>query len=142
MFTPHAGNGKVTGDGSQFYLKGSGPYEMWDGDGNRYFFDKQVAGFDDPETDGYTHDFGRGRDGWYLGSLTDPHGNGYTVTYWTGSHPQWTYGASDLRPGDHRVDADAPSRGHRRLGAEGDHSPFGPGRSHPSAATTATSTGW
>jgi len=94
MFTRTQGNGKVTGDGSQFYLKGTGPYEMWDGLGNRYLFDKQVAGFDDLETDGYTHDFGRGRDGWYLGSLTDPHGNGYTVTYWTGSHPQWTYGAS------------------------------------------------
>ena len=98
MFTRTQGNGKVTGDGSQFYLKGTGPYEMWDGLGNRYFFDKQVTGFDDLETDGYTHDFGRGRDGWYLGSLTDPHGNGYTVTYWTGSHPQWTYGASTCSP--------------------------------------------
>ena len=98
MFNRTHGNGKVTGDGSQFYLKGTGPYEMWDGHGNRYFFDKQVSGFDDLETDGYTHDFGRGRDGWYLGSLTDPHGNGYTVTYWTGSHPQWTYGASTCSP--------------------------------------------
>ena len=98
MFTRTQGTGKVTGDGSQYYLKGSGPYEMWDGDGNRYLFDKQVSGFDDGPSEGYTHDFGRGRDGWYLGSLTDPHGNGYTVTYWTGSHPQWTYGTSTCSP--------------------------------------------
>ena len=90
LFVRSQGNGKVTGDGSQYFLKGAGPYEMWDGDGNHYVFDKETAGFDDPLTDGFTHDFGRGRDGWYLGSLTDPHGNGYTVTYWTGSHPRWT----------------------------------------------------
>ena len=94
MFNRVQGNGRVTGDATPFFLKGSGPYEMWDGDGNHYVFDKQVSGFDDPAGGGYTHDFGRGRDGWYLGSLTDPHGNGYTVSYWTGGHPQWTYGAS------------------------------------------------
>ena len=94
MFNRGQGNGKVTGNGSQYFLKGSGPYEMWDGEGNHYVFDKQAAGFDDTDADGYTHDFGRGRDGWYLGSLTDPHGNGYSVTYWTGGHPQWTYGIS------------------------------------------------
>ena len=94
LFHRNQGNGRVTGDGSQYFLQGSGPYEMWDGDGNHYVFDKQAAGFDDPLTEGFTHDFGRGRDGWYLGSLTDPHGNGYTVTYWSGSHPRWTYGVS------------------------------------------------
>ncbi len=94
LFHRTQGNGRVTGDGSRYFLKGTGPYEMWDGDGNHYVFDKQAAGFDDPLTDGFTHDFGRGRDGWYLGSLADPHGNGYGVTYWTGSHPRWTYGAS------------------------------------------------
>lgn len=94
MFHRTRGNGKVTGDGSQLFLKGSGPYEMWDGDGNHYVFDKQASGFDDTAGEGYTHDFGRGRDGWHLGSLTDPHGNGYSVSYWTGSHPRWTYGPS------------------------------------------------
>ena len=142
MFTRTQGNGKVTGDGSQFYLKGTGPYEMWDGLGNRYFFDKQVAGFDDLETDGYTHDFGRGRDGWYLGSLTDPHGNGYTVTYWDGVASPVDLRRLDVQPCDHRVDADAPSRGHRRLGAEGCHAPFGPDRAHPARFQRRTSTGW
>ncbi len=94
LFIRGQGNGKVTGDGTQYFLKGTGPYEMWDGDGNHFVFDKQAAGFDDPLTGGFTHDFGRGRDGWYLGSLADPHGNGYSVTYWAGSHPRWTYGVS------------------------------------------------
>ncbi len=98
VFTRPQGNGWVTTDGTQYFLKGSGPYEMWDGGGNHYVFDKQASGFDDPAGAGYTHDFGRGRDGWYLGSLTDPHGNGYTVTYWTGAHPHWTYGASSCHP--------------------------------------------
>ncbi len=98
MFNKVLGNGRVTGDGTQLFLKGSGPFEMWDGDGNHYVFDKQVSGFDDALGD-YTHDFGRGRDGWYLGSLSDPHGNGYSVTYSTGSYPRWTYGASSCSPG-------------------------------------------
>src|SRR5262245_14350186 len=58
MFTRTQGSGKVTGDGTQYYLKGTGPFEMWDGDGNHYVFDKLVSGFDDAEVDGYTHDFG------------------------------------------------------------------------------------
>jgi RHS repeat-associated protein len=94
MFTRTQGSGKVTGDGTQYFLKGAGPYDMWDGDGNHYVFDKQATGFDDTAFEGFTHDFGRGRDGWYLGSITDPHGNGYSITYWTGGHPRWTYGAS------------------------------------------------
>jgi RHS repeat-associated protein len=98
MFNLVQGNGRVTGDGTRYFLKGSGPYEMWDEDGNHYVFDKQASGFDDPPGAGYTHDFGRGRDGWYLGSLTDPHGNGYSVSYWTGGHPRWTYGTSTCHP--------------------------------------------
>ncbi len=99
LFLRSQGNGRVTGDGSPYFLKGSGPYEMWDGDGNHHVFDQQASGFDDSPFDGFTHDFGRGRDGWYLGSLTDPHGNGYGVTYWTGAHPRWTYGASTCDAG-------------------------------------------
>ncbi|MFY9551657.1 MAG: RHS repeat-associated core domain-containing protein [Thermoanaerobaculia bacterium] len=99
MFNKVRGNGRVTGDGTQLFLKGSGPFEMWDGDGNHYVFDKQVSGFDDTFAEGYTHDFGRGRDGWYLGSVTDPHGNGYLVTYWTGTYPRWTYGLSSCSAG-------------------------------------------
>src|SRR6266508_1230316 len=67
------------------YLNGndeSQGYEMWDGDGNRYLFTWQVTGFDDPAV-GYFHDFGRGRNGWYLTSLTDPFGNGYSVSYYS-----------------------------------------------------------
>ncbi len=72
-------------DASQLMLHdmgSGGPYEMWDGDGNHYVFDVNghVTGNDDP-IPGFTHDFGRGRDGWYLTSLTDPFGNGLTVTY-------------------------------------------------------------
>ena len=99
MFNKTLGNGRVTGDGTQLFLKGTGPFEMWDGDGNHYVFDKQVSGFDDTPGEGYTHDFGRGRDGWYLGSLSDPHGNGYSVTYSTGGYPRWTYGTSSCAPG-------------------------------------------
>src|SRR5450759_2611301 len=73
-----------TNDGAQLVLHdlggGGGPWEMWDGDGNRYDFSWQVAGYDDPLTD-FTHDFGRGRDGYYLRTLTDPFGNGFTVNY-------------------------------------------------------------
>ena len=70
---------------------------MWDGDGNHYVFGSHVSGYDDiglPE--GYTHDFGRGRDGWYLTSVTDPFGNTYSISYYgTGEvqTPHWTYGS-------------------------------------------------
>jgi RHS repeat-associated protein len=74
-----------TSDGAQLMLHdmgSGGPYEMWDADGNHYLFDVpgHVTGNDDSPTN-FTHDFGRGRDGWYLTSLTDPFGNGLTVTY-------------------------------------------------------------
>ena len=44
--------GSKTGDGSQLYLSGSGPYDMWDGDGNHYVFGWQVSGFDDSQVAG------------------------------------------------------------------------------------------
>jgi RHS repeat-associated protein len=91
-----------TSDASQLSLldvgyPNDGPFEMWDGDGNHYVFGWHVSGFDDPLNDplrGFTHDFGRGRDGWYLTSLTDPFGNGYSTTYRTGIGPCWTYSTS------------------------------------------------
>ncbi len=83
-----------TSDGSQLYLTGYGPFEMWDGDGNHYVFGWQVSGFDDRPTidPGYVHDFGMGRDGWYLTSVTDPFGNSYSVGYHTVVPPCWSYG--------------------------------------------------
>lgn len=91
-----------TSDASQLSLldvgyPNDGPFEMWDGDGNHYVFGWHVSGFDDPPNDplrGFTHDFGRGRDGWYLTSLTDPFGNGYSIGYRTGIGPCWTYSTS------------------------------------------------
>jgi RHS repeat-associated protein len=84
--------GAKTGDASPLYLQGSGPYDMWDGEGNHYVFGWHVSGFDDAGS--YTHDFGRGRDGWYLTSLTDPHGNSYSVRYYQNvPTPLWTGGA-------------------------------------------------
>jgi RHS repeat-associated protein len=94
------GSGAKASDASQLYLSGSGPYDMWDGDGNHYVFgaNEHVSGYDDvglPE--GYTHDFGRGRDGWYLSSVTDPFGNTYSIAYYSRAEvatPLWTYGTS------------------------------------------------
>ncbi len=86
--------GSKTGDGSQLFLKGTGPYDMWDGDGNHYVFGWQVTGFDDSATN-YTHDFGMDRNGWYLTAVTDPFGNGYSVSYYSGiSTPLWTYSSN------------------------------------------------
>lgn len=94
------GGGPKASDASPLYLSpssGPGPYDMWDGDGNHYVFGSHVSGYDDiglPE--GYTHDFGRGRDGWYLTSVTDPFGNTYSISYYgTGEvqTPHWTYGS-------------------------------------------------
>ena len=70
----------------------SAGFEMWDGDGNRYVFDWHVAGYDDPPQS-YLFDLGRGRNGWYLTSLTDPFGNGITLAYYSGlgsASPCWT----------------------------------------------------
>ena len=97
MFNKAQGNGMVPGDGSALFLKGSGPYEMWDGDGNHYDFSWHVTGFDDGAP--YVHDFGRGRSGWYLSTVTDPFGNSYSVTYQTNLNPVWTYGASACASG-------------------------------------------
>lgn len=81
-----------------------GPWEMWDGDGNRYSFSWHVAGFDDPPLNGtrnYVHDFGLGRDGWYLDELKDPFGNTVSVTYYSNVvTPKWTYTDLDGHPGD------------------------------------------
>src|SRR5262245_39172443 len=49
--------GPKSGDGSQYFKNGTGPFDMWDGDGNHYEFDWQVTGYDDSLLD-YTHDFG------------------------------------------------------------------------------------
>src|SRR5262249_61808281 len=78
---------------------------MWDGDGNRYDFAWQVAGFDDPAGD-FTRDFGRGRDGWYVTSVTDPFGNAYLVDYFDAAVdaitlPCWGY-----------LDGQCAARGH------------------------------
>jgi len=74
----------------------AGPYEMWDGDGNHYILDHQVSGLDDVPMDtannGYAHDFGKGRDGWYLTSVSDPFGNTYGVQYRPSADlPCWSY---------------------------------------------------
>jgi len=86
-----------TGDTSQFLLHDLGAtsgYEMWDGDGNHYTFAWHVTGYDDDAQD-YLSDLGRGRNGWYLTALADPHGNGLTFTYYSGlgaASPCWTPG--------------------------------------------------
>jgi len=88
-------HGSKTGDGSQLYLSGSGPFDMWDGEGNHYVFGWHVSGLDDNPavSPGYIHDFGMGRDGWYLSSVTDPSGNSYSVGYYTAIPPCWSYGS-------------------------------------------------
>jgi RHS repeat-associated protein len=86
MFNKPQTNGSITGDASAFLLQGSGPYDMWDGDGNHYEFDWQVTGYD-----AAISDFAKGRNGWYLTRLSDAFGNSYSVSYWTGINPLWTY---------------------------------------------------
>ena len=86
MFSIAQANGRIPGDASPFFLQGSGPYDMWDGDGNHYEFDWHVTGYN-----ATISDFAEGRDGWYLTRLSDPFGNSYSVTYWTGLNPLWTY---------------------------------------------------
>ncbi len=81
-------------DSSQLYLHnlGAAGYEMWDGDGNHYVFGWPVTGYDDLPQD-YLNDMGRGRNGWYLTSLSDPFGNGYSATYYSdlgAQTPCWT----------------------------------------------------
>lgn len=62
---------------------GSGPYTMYDGDGLTYTFNQQVSNYDDTRAvpPGYTRDYGRGRDGWYLTEILDPFGNRIKVEY-------------------------------------------------------------
>ena len=56
---------------------------MWDGDGNKYEFGWPVVGYDDSPSvsPGYARDYGRGRDGYYLTSISDPFSNRLLVTY-------------------------------------------------------------
>lgn len=58
---------------------------MRDGDGLTYTFSHQVSGYDDDRANppGYTRDYGRGRDGWYLTEITELFGNRIEVEYWT-----------------------------------------------------------
>lgn len=92
-----------TSDTSQFLLHDLGAasgYEMWDGDGNRYTFAWRVTGYDDPAQN-YLFDLGRGRNGWYLTELADPHGNRLTFTYYGGlgaASPCWTPGHCPTGP--------------------------------------------
>ncbi len=79
--------------------------EMWDGDGNHYVFGWQVTGFDDDPPSNYTHDFGRGRNGWYLTSLSDPFGNTMNVSYYTNiATPRWSYGDTSACSGGSAAD--------------------------------------
>ncbi|MGH9369442.1 MAG: hypothetical protein ACRD3M_17445, partial [Thermoanaerobaculia bacterium] len=93
LFDYSATGFRKTADTSQLYLHdlGASGYEMWDGDGNHYVFSWHVTGYDDLPQD-YVHDLGRGRNGWYLKTLTDPFGNELTFDYYTGlgSQPCWT----------------------------------------------------
>ena len=68
------------GDGASFYLRARARTTCGTAVGNHYCLRQAGHGLRRPRLpDGYTHDFGRGRDGWYLASVTDPFGNGYTV---------------------------------------------------------------
>jgi len=96
--TPSPADYYKTIEGSQYYLhwrSASSDYEMWDGDGNHYVFNRIVGGtslaYNDDRLD-YVRDFGRGRDGWYLTQLEDPFHNSMTVTYWDsiGAQPCWS----------------------------------------------------
>jgi RHS repeat-associated protein len=80
-------------DSSRYYLhyiSASAGYEMWDEEGNRYVFDWEVTGFDDPANN-YVNDLGRGRNGWYLRKIQDPFGNEVSFEYFTnlGVQPCW-----------------------------------------------------
>jgi len=96
LFSQAVGGGFYkTADGSQGYLQdlgSGGPFQMWDADGNLYAFNQNVSGFDDTAAGaGYVRDFGRGRNGWYVTSVTNPFGNGFSVNYWSNTSPCWTY---------------------------------------------------
>lgn len=77
-----------------------GPYTMRDGDGLTYTFSHPVTGYDDDRANppGYTRDYGRGRDGWYLTETTDLFGNRVEVEYWTNaaSCPSHCSGGGDM----------------------------------------------
>ena len=79
---------------------GVGPYTMRDGDGLTYTFSHQVTGYDDDRANppGYTRDYGRGRDGWYLTEIVDLFGNRIEVEYWANaaSCPHQCSGGSSM----------------------------------------------
>jgi RHS repeat-associated protein len=91
-FISTTGYSKTTDTSSLYlhFIDSTQGYEMWDGDGNHYVFSWHVAMFNDSLVN-YKKDFGQGRDGWYLTSLSDPFGNAMTVSYPTGTGPKWTY---------------------------------------------------
>lgn len=96
QFDPPGTGVSGTRDASQLMLKGddANGYDMWDGEGNHYVFSWHVHGYDDGAQDpdyNYTTDLGRGRDGWYLRTLSDPFGNTVTFSYYSnlGSLPCW-----------------------------------------------------
>ncbi len=110
---PGASGDWKTTDASELYLHtlpSNGGYQMWDGDGNRYDFTWEVSGFDDvidtQANMGYTHDFGRGRDGWYVKVIADPYGNSFSVDYFDTtidgiSFPCWTYDDTNCTTGNY-----------------------------------------
>jgi RHS repeat-associated protein len=92
-FEPPGTGAVKSPDASQLILKGNDTsgYEMWDGDGNHYVFQWHVHGYDDKANPwpgdpiyNYITDLGRGRDGWYLTSLSDPFGKTVSFTYYSG----------------------------------------------------------
>jgi RHS repeat-associated protein len=90
-----------TNDATRLSLKydsGSGHFWMWDEDGNKYVFGQHVIGYDDPSYPPiFSANFARGRNGWYLTSITDPFNNAVTIGYAPGKSagganqtPCWT----------------------------------------------------
>jgi RHS repeat-associated protein len=79
-----------TQDGNPYRLSrvgSAGAYTMSDGDGLTYTFNQQVTNYDDIRTvsPGYTRDYGRGRDGWYLTEIRDLFNNRIGIEYWSGA---------------------------------------------------------
>lgn len=60
-------------------------YELGFPDGTTHVLGKQVTGKDDPPSS-YTHDFGRGRNGWYATSIRNAHGATISITYQAAPH--------------------------------------------------------
>ena len=126
----------------QFFLKGTGPYEMWDGDGNHYVFDKQVSGFDDAPGEATRTTSGAAATAGTWDRSPIHYGNGYTVTYWTGSTRS---GPTAPRPATRPYDAadeDDAARGHRAAGCPRTSRCHRASTIHVNRGSTATSTAW